>query len=348
MSKKDTFTTYKAKPDVYTLPTKNTGIPNYKRFTKILKMTQPELKKYLKDYLKSFGYKVIDGDGFLFAKGDVDILLTAHLDTTPTVGSGMRVPPKVIYTSPDGIVSSPQGIGGDDRCGIYIITEIIKETKCSVLFCEDEEIGCAGSTKFAKSKYLKKIEDMRYMIEIDRKGSHDLVFYDCDNADFEDFMLDNMPDYKTEWGTCSDISVLMDYSGVAGVNISCGYHNEHHLDETINLAEMENTLKAIKNLVKIDSPKFEFIDYYRYWNRYDDEEWYSYNGGYYTTKSKDDFILYVIYMLHDAEVETIAYGDSLEAAFYHFFQDNPTVCMDDIVDWYTEYDKRSAALYGYD
>lgn len=343
MSKSTNTTSFKKVEEKPTLPNINTGIPHYKRFTKLLKMSQTEIKSYLKSYLLSVGYKkVIDEDGFLFAKGDVDILLTAHMDTTPTVGGKKRIAPKVIYTSPEGIVSSPQGIGGDDRCGIYIITEIIKETKCSVLFCEDEEIGCVGSTKFSKSKYLKQITNMRYMIEVDRKGKSDLVFYDCDNPDFEDFLLDNLPDYKTEWGTCSDISVLMEMSGVAGVNISSGYYNEHHIDETINLADMENTLKAIKNLVKLDSESFEFIDAYENWDwNNKGYTYYGHNGwgnGNYTSSSRQysEVILYVVYKEGDEEVEAMSFGSSWEIAFFNFFQDHTSVCMDDVVDWYTE------------
>lgn len=332
------------KEDVYTLPKKNTGIPNYKRFQKVLKMTQEELKNYLIGYLSTYGYKVVKGDGYIFAKGDVDILLTAHIDTTPNVGGAKRIPPKVIHTSSNGIVSSPQGIGGDDRCGVYIITEVIKETKCSVLFCEDEEIGCVGSYKFAKSKHLKKIKDMRYMIEVDRKGKDDLVFYDCNNIDFEDYLLDNLPDYNTNWGTCSDISVLMEESGVAGVNISCGYYNEHTLNETINLKEMEHTLESIKGLVKLDSPFFEYIDAYEDWDFKSYNYGYSYNSyssGYSSNKKHNDFILYVTFREKEAEKDAISYGYSFESAFFHFFEDNPDICYNDIVDYYTETD-----LYG--
>lgn len=341
MAKKNNNVVTKVKDETYKFPVVNTGIPHYKRFQKILKMTQKELKEYLKSYLSSAGYKVIEGDGFLFAKGDVDILLTAHMDTTPTVGGKKRVPPKVIYTSPEGIVSSPQGIGGDDRCGIYIITEVIKETKCSVLFCEDEETGCVGSSKFALTKHIDKISDMRYMIEVDRRGKSDLVFYNCDNADFEDFLLDNLKDYSVAFGSCSDISVLMEESRVAGVNISCGYYDEHTLNETINLNEMENTLKAIKELVKIESPSFEFIDYYEGWGKYGTwsyDPYRDYGKSKSKTSSSMDYILYVVYKNGSTEEEVISYGNSYESAFFNFFQDYPNVCMNDVIDWYTDMD----------
>jgi hypothetical protein len=52
-----------------------------KSFENICKMTQPEVKAYMKDYLASKKYNVVDEDGFLYAKGDIPVLLVAHMDT---------------------------------------------------------------------------------------------------------------------------------------------------------------------------------------------------------------------------------------------------------------------------
>lgn len=325
----------KAPIDMVTLI--NTGIPEYAEFEKILRMTQTELKDYVLDELLNLGYNPISEDGFLYAKGNVDILLTAHLDTTTKVGNAKRIAPKTINTT-NGVVMSPQGIGGDDRCGVYMILEIIRETKCAVLFCEDEEIGCVGSEKFCKTDYIKEIEDMRYMIELDRKGKQDLVFYSCDNPDFEDWLIDNMPKYNTNWGSCSDISVLMPCSGVAGVNISCGYYDEHTIDERIVLSEMMHTLECVKSLVKLDSPRFEYIEEKYNWNDYYNK-FDMYFGGYVNgnQKSHGTYELYVVYQKDGKEYETVSDGVTVEEAFFNFFHDNPTVCMNDISDYYYEY-----------
>ena len=52
-----------------------------KSFGDICKMTQPEVKAYMKSFLTSKKYEPIDEDGFLYAKGDVPVLLVAHMDT---------------------------------------------------------------------------------------------------------------------------------------------------------------------------------------------------------------------------------------------------------------------------
>ena len=315
----------------------NTGIPSHKRFEKILRMTQDELKHYLTSYLIGCGYKIISADGFLFAKGDVDILLVAHMDTVH------KEVPSIIETK-SGIVWSPQGIGGDDRCGIYMITEIIKETKCSVLFCEDEEIGCVGAEKFIKTKYLDEIKDMRYMVELDRRGSTDLVFYNCDNPDFEEYLLNNMKGYSTKWGSMSDISTLMKASGVAGVNVSSGYHDEHTLSEIINLKEMENTMITVGELVKMKSDKFEFIDE---WDEYENDIYnygYGYGYGYgnswlrprKTYDDSEEVGLYIVFSDCGTENEAYVTGESFEDAFLTFFNTYTYVCMDDVLDYYID------------
>ena len=140
-----------------------------KTFQDICRMTQKKVKDYMKEYLASQGYAPVSEDGFLYAKGDVPVLLVAHMDTVH------KQPVKEVLHMGQKI-SSPQGIGGDDRCGVFIIANIVKELKCSVLLCEDEEVGAVGANKFKNTEYIKSL-DVNFMIEFDRKGNSDAVFY---------------------------------------------------------------------------------------------------------------------------------------------------------------------------
>ena len=82
-----------------------------KNFENICKMSQGKLKAYLTKYLKRHYNYVKSSDGFLYAKGTFPVLLVAHMDTVHK-----DAVQQVIYEG--NIISSPQGIGGDDRCGI--------------------------------------------------------------------------------------------------------------------------------------------------------------------------------------------------------------------------------------
>lgn len=219
----------------------------------LCRMSQKNLKKHVTNELKDKYQTVINRDGYVYAQGEVPILLVAHMDTVHK-----ELPKAVIYD--DGKMSSPQGIGGDDRCGIYMILEIIKKHNCSVLFCEDEEIGMIGASKFIKEDFAKELE-FNYMIELDRRGSDDAVFYDCDNPEFEDFITDD-GDWRTAWGSFSDISTLAPAIGCAAVNFSCGYYNAHTTNEYIVLEEMEENIKKVCNLIERtgEDDKFEYIE----------------------------------------------------------------------------------------
>ena len=242
---------------------------------KMLRKTQKELKKAIRREWRGYGYNVIEADGYLYKEGTFPVLLVAHMDTVH------KSKPTTIHNV-DNILSSPMGIGGDDRCGIFMIQEIIKKYDCSVVLTEDEEIGCVGAGKFAKSELAKSLKgNFCYIIELDRRGKNDAVFYYCDNYEFENFITEEY--WKTNFGSYSDICEIAQELGVAAVNFSCGYYNEHTEKETINLDEMNRNIKEVCRLLARtdEEKKFEYVEavysykkgaYYDVWEDYYD--WY--------------------------------------------------------------------------
>ena len=90
---------------------KDTITPRNKKFEKLVLRTQEEMKEYVKSRLGNHG-KVITRDGFIYYKGTFPVLLCAHMDTVHK-----ELPRTMVYAN--GTLSSPQGIGGDDRCGSF-------------------------------------------------------------------------------------------------------------------------------------------------------------------------------------------------------------------------------------
>ena len=321
-------------------------------FEKLVVKTQEEMKQYVISRLSNLGGKVKQGDGYVYHKGTFPVLLCAHMDTVHK-----ELPKTLVYAN--GTLSSNEGIGGDDRCGIYMIFKILKKYDCHVVFLEDEEIGCVGAHKFIKTKICKNLseKDLRYIIEFDRKGNNHAVTYDCDNPEFDKFITKEF--FKKEHGTCSDISDIAPTIGIAAVNLSCGYYNEHKLEHWVNLAEMERVIvEAMKLLERTKDLKesFEYIEsatarwgysygrygYYGYDDYYDD---YGYNtSGYYSpsrVNGKSDDVNKAFTMRkwtfrfkkENIILErTIYRSDGDEAAAYlTFFKANPNVCYSDIV-----------------
>lgn len=231
--------------------------------------SQKELKVVLNMVLNGENnkdaHKVSNEDGFLYKHGEFPVLLVAHMDTVH------KTPPSQIIEK-DNIWTSPQGIGGDDRCGVFLVLQLLQKFDCSVVFCEDEETGGKGAQKFAEYA-VKNDLTWNYMIEFDRMGVKDAVFYDCDNPEFTDFITANGA-WKEAIGSFSDISFIAPFVEVAAVNLSSGYYFPHQLREEIRLSDLSSILTRAERLLDGTDPekdKYEYI-----------ESTYSYNswGGY--------------------------------------------------------------------
>lgn len=227
-----------------------------KEFEKICRMSQKALKNHVKQKLQSTHGEVVSGDGYVFAQGKFPVLLMAHLDTVHK-----SLPTMVEYDTEQNIISSPNGIGGDDRCGVYMIFKILKKYNCSVLFCEDEEIGCVGAGKFIKTELAKEL-DFNYIIEFDRANANDAVFYQCANDEFEKFITKEF--YKTAFGSFSDICEVAPFIGCAAVNLSCGYYRAHTTSEYVVISEMERSIQEACKILErtTENDKFNYVESY--------------------------------------------------------------------------------------
>lgn len=295
-----------------------------KDFMKVCRMDQQTVKDYCVQKLIDAGYPFVnEQDGFVYAKGNIPVLVTAHMDTVHE-----KLPKHIKIT--DGIMSSPNGIGGDDRCGIYIILNIISETdlRPSVLFCEDEECGGIGSGKFIKTEFVKDLAEFKFLIEVDRQGKSDAVFYNCGNYEFIKW-IEKETGFREAFGTFSDISNLSPACDVASVNLSCGYYKQHTKDEYVVWSEMCHSRDVILGLIKAgetceafdyQEEKYDYFDYYGYSNEH-------------KTQMVSVYILYED--KNGQQYDCEYYGCNESEAFGDFFIDNPDICFNNILDWYS-------------
>lgn len=228
---------------------------------------QNNLKKMLSDELNAYYKKVKNKSGFLYAKGNIPVMLVAHLDT---VHQQQCTPNNIFINCTNDIITSTVGIGGDDRCGVYMIMEILKTTNLRpyILFVEDEEIGSLGAKEFVK-RYNKTNLSLNFIIELDRRGSEDSVYYDLDNIDFEDYI--NKFGFTTALGSFTDICVLCPNLDCAGVNLSCGYYKEHQNEHYVVFSEMYNNIQKVISILSYvkDDDYFEWKeDYNKYYYNY--------------------------------------------------------------------------------
>ena len=195
------------------------------------------------------------------------------------------------------------------------------------------------------------------MIEFDRKGNSDAVFYSCDNKEFLDFVIENTG-FEEAHGSFSDISVLMPAAKLSAVNLSSGYYNAHTVTEYVVWLDMLDTIETAKELIKAecDGP-FEYVakefkysnwglsryrnsfrnDVYPYSNGYqfsmDDYEDRFLDNNYAKMAKSDKEIELEVIIPDDVEVEKALYysGNTKAECWMDFFLDNPGICFNEIV-----------------
>lgn len=215
-----------------------------------LKWIKSCIKNILKERKLKVGY---DSAGNMYI-GDFEKekpCVVAHLDSVH-----MRTGKVSLYGD---YLTSTQGIGGDDKCGIVACLEIIKYSDVNIIFTVDEEIGGIGARKVL----FDKLKNTSYFIEIDRKGSSDvitnLVFGDSVTKEFIEKITPFMNKYKFKEsaGTYTDLCDIIPEVEICGINLSAGYYNPHRKTEYIILSELQNTIAFVVELCNMVREKFE-------------------------------------------------------------------------------------------
>ena len=228
----------------------------YNLIEALFKATQGELVQYLPETLASFygEDRIVENKDFIMAIGDIPVGLVAHMDTVH------RVPVKDLYYDREaGIMWSPQGLGADDRAGIFGIIELLQRgVRPTVILTTDEECGGIGAGSLIAKLPTPPCE-LNYLVELDRRGSRDCVFYECDNVEFEEYI--ELYDFTTNYGSFSDISIIAPTWGMAAVNLSIGYENEHSLQETLNVTWLYDTVDKVEKMLNevTEKDKFEYV-----------------------------------------------------------------------------------------
>lgn len=220
---------------------------NLQLIKKLCLIKTEDLPYIIKKFLKTCGYtKVVKTSHYIIAEGDLPICLIAHMDTVfPT-------PPakeNFFYDNQKKILWNPNGSGFDDRAGIYIILQLLQEGyRPSLIFTDGEEKGGIGANELTISFPNCPFADCRALIQLDRANKNDCVFYDCDNRDFEKYICSF--GFKYSIGTFSDISIIAPSWGIAAVNLSVGYEDEHSYCERLYCNWCDNTLEKVRNILE--------------------------------------------------------------------------------------------------
>ena len=227
------------------------SIPTYSRDEKLM-------VSYLQNVLTEKGYEhYTDSIGNIYVtKGKAEWYpcFVSHTDTVHKVNLNLKVVQleengKTILTGIDKETMKPSGIGGDDKCGVYLCLEMLDTLEnVKAAFFVSEEIGCIGS-KQADPEFFKNVG---YAIQYDSPEGDSMsltlmgVKLFNEKSEFGEkvgnLILEHGID-SWERHPFTDIWPLMEKFGFSCLNLAAGYHRYHTSSEYVVIDEVQNSFE---------------------------------------------------------------------------------------------------------
>ncbi len=188
---------------------------------------------------------------FLYVRGSRSnkVLLVAHADTVWDREYGYDPGRTHKIKIEDGnirAVNEEFGLGADDRAGCAMLWPL-KDLGHSLLVTNGEEKGQLGSSWLMDDNkdIAEEInQDHQFVIQLDRCNGKDFKCYDVGTDEFRYYVAEKTGYSQPKPGSSTNIRTLC--RDITGVNLSVGYHNEHHENEYLSLAEWGHTLDVVK------------------------------------------------------------------------------------------------------
>lgn len=218
------------------------------------------IRKYVSSRLD--GFRIFEDETGIYAsKGNAEFYpcVSAHLDTVhpicetlmPKIDESDNVL-KIFGTDFQG---SPSGIGGDDKCGIYLALRAFESLDCAKLaLFSSEEIGCVGSSTADPSFF----EDVGYAVCFDAPGiksaSRKILGRSMmeSGSEFEGIASRVLGYFgiSIDAEHCySDAWEISDRFSISCINMPCGYHSNHKVCEYVVPDEVEKSFDAAISLI---------------------------------------------------------------------------------------------------
>lgn len=224
------------------------------------------IREYVSKHIPEAKVRMDIHGNLYITKGEAGVgypTLACHMDQVQTVHSEdfeVRQEGDMLYGWSERN-QQREGLGADDKNGIYIALRCLETSPCLKVFMAiGEEKGCIGSNRADMSFF----ENSLYVLEPDCKGGKEihtvLRGIPCASKDFEEALRPEANGFEITDGKTSDILALtLNNIGVSCANIPAGYHNPHKDDEYTLLTELEHTLAYIQQTIARLQERFPHI-----------------------------------------------------------------------------------------
>lgn len=199
----------------------------------------------------------IDDGNLYITKGDAPTYpcMVAHMDTVHDITDDLfPLEFNGMITGFDRINMEQVGIGGDDKVGIFIALECLRDfDNMKVAFFRDEEVGCHGSY----GAQMDFFNDCRFVLQCDRRGNSDFITdaggVELSSKCFQDDLLPIISSYGYKFanGMMTDVMALKENQiEVSVANISCGYYNPHMPNEYVDVFDVMSCLDMCQTIIR--------------------------------------------------------------------------------------------------
>ncbi len=212
---------------------------------------------YVVRELKGMGCNYYTFNGCIYVtKGEADNYpcIVAHMDTVYNFVEDLTlIEVDGSITGLNKVTMSQTGIGGDDKIGVYIALQCLRDVdNIKAVFFRDEETGCEGSYNNDKEFF----DNCGFVLQCDRRGNNDFVTSaGGTQLASNEFQNDVAPilkrrRYQLAHGMMTDVMALKE-TGIecSMANISCGYYNPHTNQEYVNIQDVENCLRMVMEII---------------------------------------------------------------------------------------------------
>lgn len=150
------------------------------------------------------------------------------------------------------------GCGADDKNGLWVIINLLRSEPVlkAALFVQEERMGDIVGCRGARACDLSFFNDVKYVLECDRKGRSDVVYIGkgevllC-NQDFISQEILRKYGYEMVGGGKTDVVELkMRGLDIPVCNIGCGYYDAHKNIEYTMFSELQNCLSFVRDVLK--------------------------------------------------------------------------------------------------
>ena len=160
---------------------------------------------------------------------------------------------------------SSTGIGGDDKCGVFIALELLRVLpKVKIGLFVSEETGCHGSSKCD----INFLNDVGYAVQFDAPGNN-LITEVCSGTRLYekdgDFINKALPLFNEIMGVnvdpqshpYTDVSQIKRKGDFSCINFSCGYYNMHTENEFVVVDDVNRAVEfSIKLVNRLENKKY--------------------------------------------------------------------------------------------